>query len=177
MDLLRFENLFGDMNNAFGNEFGRDNYQNVIAGFNIRGSRGGGRPRTANNVAAEEEDNKQLRNAHNADDVECDDYPCTESETSDGSSSQKGAKSSKSRKAVKDGKYEKAADAAKGTKYSKYEKAADAANPGKTEKRDKVVSKKDNQKLTKNGGERLLSPLFDTFGREEIDEEDHYERR
>jgi hypothetical protein len=166
------------MNNAFGNEFGRDNYQNVIAGFNIRGSRGGGRPRTANNV---EEGNKQLRNAHNADDVECDDYPCTASDPSDGSSSKKGSKSSKSRKVAKDGKYEKAADAAKESKYSKYEKATDAAaktaKQGKTEKREKSASNKEIHKLTKNGGERLLSPLFDTFGREEIDGEDHYEQR
>ncbi|KAL3911934.1 MAG: hypothetical protein SGILL_007087, partial [Bacillariaceae sp.] len=57
-------------------------------------------------------------------------------------------------------------------KSSKSAKKAKSSKSSKNGKKDKAETKKDTNKLAK--GERRLSPLYDTFGREEVDDEEQY---
>ncbi|KAG7354137.1 hypothetical protein IV203_003493 [Nitzschia inconspicua] len=92
-------------------------------------------------------------------DVECDDYPCTGADGSEDAIKNAGVdeKSSKS------------------TKVSK-----DSSKSFKNEKKPKKMSKKDSDKLIKRiGDSRMLSSLFDTFGRDSEGEVEQftYKRR
>ncbi|KAL3924155.1 MAG: hypothetical protein SGILL_001218 [Bacillariaceae sp.] len=169
---LRFGDLFDTMNdiNDMAREFGRNPI--VMDKVGIRGSRVQPRPRAA----------KQPSRTRQKTDVECDDYPCaaTNSAEVESGSSPKSAKlisDSKDMK-VKSGKSDKSGkmDKAKGPKGAKDEKAKEgkSAKEGKAEKKDKTHTKKDTDKLTKGENKRRLSPLYDTFGREEHDEEERY---
>ena len=80
--------------------------------------------------------------------VECDDYPCAAEKSETVSSSGSSNKSSKKSKSPKSSK--------------------------KNSKKDKTETKKDTNKLAKKDGDRRLSPLYDTFGREEVDDEERY---
>jgi len=149
---LNLQSLFGDMN-AMAREFGRE-YGEVIDGFGIRGSRGANR---SNNQKLRNKAGIEARNGDEYQDPECDDYPCSDlpSASASKSSKQKGENGSSS--------------SSKGHKSSK--KA----------KRDKDQSKKDARKLTKSPKQadenRLLSSLYETFGREEDNEESMHQRR
>jgi hypothetical protein len=84
-------------------------------------------------------------------DVECDDFPCDGATTPEDAFKDADVSATKSAKATK------------------------SSKSTKNEKKEKITSKKDTTKLVKGQGDaRMLSPLFDTFGRDDQVEEEQY---
>jgi hypothetical protein len=149
---LRFGDLFDTMNDIedMAREFGRNPI--VMDAIGIRGGRVKPRPRQGKAPT-------RTRQAGNADipkNAECDDYPCTGKASKTVTSSSTGKSSKKEKKS------------------SKTDKESKSSKSSKEEKKEKVHSKKDKDKLTKGESKRRLSPLFDNFGREEVDAEELY---
>jgi hypothetical protein len=147
---LRFGNLIDAMQNIEDavREFGREPI--TVDKIGIRGSRIPNiRPRKGGKTRKMKSDDIPT-----SVEVECDDYPCAYTATPEEAfkTAEVDEKHTKTPKSGKDSKDVKASEGAKGSKKVKKEK---------------MVSRKDNNKLVKRQGDaRLLSPHFDTFGRD-----------